>query len=152
METKMKLGKFMRKAALAASLVLAGVAAGTNAHAADLPKTKVTVVGTWSHLSQFKNFEQPFWATEISERSNGAVSAQVQGFNDMGLKGAEVVRLMRKGVIDFGSTIMGYLAADDPINEAIDLAGLSPNVDIAKNVTDSFKPILQKKIRRKIRH
>ncbi len=145
----MKFMKWMGQSVVATSLILGGLGMAGSANADDLPKTKVTVVGTWSHLSQFKNFEQPFWSKEISERSNGAVTAQVQGFNDMGLKGAEVVRLMRKGVIDFGSTIMGYLASDDPMNEVIDLAGLSPDVATAQKVTEAFKPALSKKYEEK---
>jgi TRAP-type C4-dicarboxylate transport system substrate-binding protein len=135
----------LKNGVLSAALAFSTLAFTQISFAADLPKTELTVVGTWSHLSQYKNFEQPFWANEIKEKSGGAIEAKVQGFNDMGLKGAEVVRLMRKGVIDFGSTILGYLAADDPINEAIDLAGLSPDMKTARAVTEAFKPVLEKK-------
>lgn len=88
--------------------------------------TQLKVVGTWSNLSQYKNFEQPFWSKEITEKSGGAITADIKGFNEMGLKGGEIGRLMKQGVIDFGSTVLGYMASDDTKNEAMDLAGLEP--------------------------
>ncbi|MCZ7564755.1 MAG: hypothetical protein M5U08_14035 [Burkholderiales bacterium] len=66
-----------------------------------MPKTHLKVVGAWGNLSQYKNFELPFWSREITERSKGAVTAEITPFNEMGLKGAEIFRLMRLGVIDF---------------------------------------------------
>ena len=107
-----------------------------------LPETNLKVVGTWSSLSLYKNFEKPFWETTITEKSNGAIKAEIQAFNEMGLKGPEIVRLMEQGVLDFGSTILGYLAADDPRNEAIDLAGLSPDVQTARRISEAYKPTL----------
>ena len=62
----------------------------------------------------------------------------------MGLKGAEIFRLMRTGVIDFGSTVLGYVAADDARNEAVDLAGLSPDIATARKVSDAYKPVYDK--------
>src|SRR3546814_19888253 len=51
---------------------------------------------------------------------------------------------MRLGVIDIGSTVLGYVAADDARNEAVDLAGLSPDVATARKVSDAYKPVLDK--------
>ena len=110
--------------------------------ATDYPETNLKVVGTWSSLPLYKNFEKPFWETTLPEKSGGKVKGEIQGFNEMGLKGAEIVRLMEQGVIDFGATVLGYLAADDPRNEAIDLAGLSPDVQTARRVSESYKPVL----------
>ena len=122
--------------ALASSFGIAG--------AQQLPKTELKVVGTWSNLSQYKNFEQPFWSKEITEKSGGAITADVKGFNEMGLKGGEIGRLMKQGVIDFGSTVLGYMASDDAKNEAIDLAGLSPDIGTARKVSEAYRPVLDK--------
>ncbi|MES9873979.1 MAG: TRAP transporter substrate-binding protein [Candidatus Sedimenticola sp. 6PFRAG7] len=131
------LTKIVLTSALAVAIALPAVQAA-------LPKTKVSVVGTWSMLPQYKQFEKPFWSEEITEKSGGSITADVKGFNEMGLKGNEVVRLMKQGVLDFGSTVLGYLAADHPMNEAIDLAGLSPDIETARKVTDSYKESLAK--------
>jgi TRAP-type C4-dicarboxylate transport system substrate-binding protein len=130
------------KAAIAGATLSALAAAG--AAAQELPKTSLKVVGAWGNLSQYKNFEQPFWAKQVTEKSNGAITAEITPFNEMGLKGAEIFRLMRLGVIDFGSTVLGYVAADDARNEAIDLAGLAPDIATARKLSDAYKPVYDK--------
>ena len=121
------------------SLFVAGAAS-----AQELPKTHLKVVGAWGNLSQYKNFEQPFWTKEITEKSKGAITAEITPFNEMGMKGAEIFRLMRLGVIDFGSTVLGYVAGDDARNEAIDLAGLAPDIATARKISDAYKPVYDK--------
>ncbi|MCZ7661137.1 MAG: TRAP transporter substrate-binding protein [Xanthobacteraceae bacterium] len=133
----------------AALVLAAGIAWAGAAHAQDMPKTHLKVVGAWGNLSQYKNFELPFWSREITERSKGAVTAEITPFNEMGLKGAEIFRLMRLGVIDFGSTVLGYVAGDDARNEAVDLAGLAPDVATARKVSDAYKPVYDKFYREK---
>lgn len=123
------------------AIVFASALAYGTAFAQDLPRTHLKVVGAWGNLSQYKNFEQPFWTREIPEKSKGAVTAEITPFNEMGLKGAEIFRLMRLGVIDFGSTVLGYVAGDDPRNEAIDLAGLAPDVATARRISDAYRPV-----------
>lgn len=128
------------------ALILAAIAACTalvvgSAVAEPLPRTHLKVVGAWGNLSQYKNFEQPFWTRIIPEKSNGQITAEITPFNEMGLKGAEIFRLMRLGVIDFGSTVLGYVAGDDARNEAIDLAGLAPDVATARRISDAYRPI-----------
>ncbi len=125
-----------------AAVVAAGFAGAVTAQ--ELPKTALKVVGAWGNLTQYKEFEQPFWTKEIAEKSKGAVTAEITPFNEMGLKGAEIFRLMRLGVIDFGSTVLGYVAADDARNEAVDLAGLSMDIETARKVSDAYKPVYDK--------
>jgi len=125
--------------ALAASAMVAG-----SAVAQDLPKTQLKVVGGLSNLTAYKDFEQPFWTKTIPEKSKGQVTAEIKGFNEMGLKGPELLRLMGQGVIDFGTATLSYFASDNPINEAIDLAGLSPDVKTARQVTNVFEPVYAK--------
>src|SRR5688572_3632004 len=108
---------------LAASATLALSAA----MAQPLPKTHLRVVGSISSLPQYKEFEVPFWTKQLAEKSGGAVTAEVKGFNEMGLKGPEVLRLMGQGVMEIGATVIAYLAADDPANEMLDMAGLLPD-------------------------
>lgn len=133
----------------AAFAALLALGPGAEALARDLPRTSLKVVGAWGNLSQYRNFEQPFWTKEIAEKSNGAVTADITPFNEMGLKGGEIFRLMRLGVIDFGSTVLGYVAADDARNEAIDLAGLAPDVATARKVSDAYKPVYDRFYREK---
>ncbi|MEO7853386.1 MAG: TRAP transporter substrate-binding protein [Rubrivivax sp.] len=135
----------------AASLALCFglVAFAGHAQAQPLPKTELRVVGSISSLPQYKEFEVPFWTVTLKEKSNGAITADIKGFNEMGLKGPEVLRLMGQGVMEIGATVMGYLASDDPANEMIDMAGLLPDVATARKVTDQLKPFYEKLYREK---
>ena len=114
-----------------------------------LPKTHLRVVGSISSLTQYKDYEVPFWTKQLAEKSGGAVTAEIKGFNEMGLKGPEVLRLMGQGVMEIGATVMGYLASDDPANEMIDMAGLLPDVATARKVTDVLRPVYEKLYREK---
>ncbi|OZI35857.1 transporter [Bordetella genomosp. 1] len=131
----------MKQAWIAAALAVAitGIA-----HAQDLPKTQLKVVGGLSNLTAYSDYERPFWTKTIPEHSKGQVTAEIKGFNEMGLKGPELLRLMSQGVIEFGTATLAYFASDNPINEAIDLAGLAPDVKTARAVTDAFEPVYAK--------
>jgi len=130
--------KHLILAALAASFVAGG------ALAQELPKTQLRVVGGLSNLTAYNDYERPFWTKTIPELSKGQVTAELKGFNEMGLKGPEILRLMSQGVIEFGTATLAYFASDNPINEAIDLAGLAPDVKTAREVTKAFEPIYAK--------
>lgn len=130
------------KAALAA-LAVASLLAGP-ALAQDLPKTQLKVVGSISSLPPYKEFEVPFWTKTLGEKSNGAISAEIKGFNEMGLKGPEVLRLMSTGALEIGATVLAYLAADDATFEAVDIAGLLTDVDSARKATDASKAMYSK--------
>lgn len=112
--------------------------------AQDLPKTHLRIVGSLSNLAAYNDFEKPFWTKKIPELSKGQVTAEIKGFNEMGLKGPEMLRLMSQGVIEFGTATLSYFASDNPINEAIDLAGLAPDAKTARAVTDAFEPVYAK--------
>ena len=114
-----------------------------------LPKTQLHVVGSISSLPQYKDFEVPFWTKQLPEKSGGAITAEIKGFNEMGLKGPEVLRLMGQGVMEIGATVIAYLAADDPANEMLDMAGLLPDVATARRVTDELRPVYEKLYREK---
>ncbi|HEU6440719.1 MAG TPA: TRAP transporter substrate-binding protein [Microvirga sp.] len=131
--------RFAYAVGAAALLSLSGAAL-----AQDLPKTHLRIVGGLSNLTAYNDFEKPFWTKTIPERSNGQVTAEIKGFNEMGLKGPEILRLMSQGVIPFGTATLSYFASDNPINEAIDLAGLAPDVNTARQVTEAFEPVYAK--------
>lgn len=130
-----------RFALSAAALALAAAAP---ALAQDLPKTHLKVTGGLSNLTAYQQYEQPFWTKTIPEASKGQVTAEIKGFNEMGIKGPELLRLMGSGVIEFGTATLSYFASDNPINEAIDLAGLAPDVKTAREVTKVFEPVYAK--------
>jgi TRAP-type C4-dicarboxylate transport system substrate-binding protein len=107
------------------------------------PQTELKVVGGLSSRPAYTEIEQPFWNKSIAERSEGAVTAQIKGFDELGLKGQELLRLMRQGVIEFGTVPLSYYAREVSLFEAIDIAGLVTNQKIAKESINAFFPVLK---------
>ncbi|CAN1490130.1 DctP TRAP-type C4-dicarboxylate transport system, periplasmic component [Burkholderiaceae bacterium] len=108
-----------------------------------LPQTELKVVGGLSSRPAYLEIEKPFWNHSIAERSEGAVTAQIKGFDELGLKGQELIRLMRQGVIEFGTIPLSYYAREASLFEAVDIAGLVPNQNIAKESINAFYPVLK---------
>jgi hypothetical protein len=129
--------RFILTAALLALISTAG-------QAQTLPKTQLKVVGGLSNLSAYNDYEKPFWTKVVPSLSNGQITADIKGFNEMGLKGPELLRLMSQGVIEFGTATLSYFASDNPINEAVDLAGLAADAKTARAVVDAFEPVYAK--------
>lgn len=113
-----------------------------NAFAQFLPQTELNVVGGRSTRLTYTDVEKPFWSNTLSERSAGAVTAQIKGFDEMGLKGQELMRLMGQGVIEFGVLPLSYYTPDNPLFEAVDIAGLASSLSIAKETAGAFSPVL----------
>jgi TRAP-type C4-dicarboxylate transport system substrate-binding protein len=127
-------------------IITAALAAliGTAVNAQALPKTQLKIVGGLSNLAPYNDFEKPFWTTTVPALSGGQVTADIKGFNEMGLKGPELLRLMSQGVVEFGTATLSYFASDDPINEAVDLAGLTTDAKTQRQVVAAFKPVYEK--------
>lgn len=106
------------------------------------PPVKLTILGSWSMLSQYQDHEKPFWQDTVPRLSEGRISVDVKGFNEAGLKGSEVVRLMKLGLADFGTTVISYTSADDPVGEGVDLAGLATDPKTAQRVADAYLPVM----------
>jgi len=132
--------KKLATASLAAAAFVAVMPATAQEKVEGLPKTQIQVAGGLSNLTLYQEHEQPFWTKTIPELSDGQVTASIKGFNEMGLKGPEVLRLISQGVIPVGTSTLAYFASDNPINEAIDLAGLAPTMEVAREITEAYQP------------
>jgi TRAP-type transport system periplasmic protein len=128
---------------LGAGVALAAIAvAMPAASAADLPPTHLNVIGLQSHLNSYRAGEVPFWQERIPELSGGQVTARLTAQDVHGLRGPEILRLMRLGVIDFASGVLSYMAGDNAEFEAIDLPGMSPDMATTREIADTWKPVL----------
>ncbi|MFA5663783.1 TRAP transporter substrate-binding protein [Castellaniella sp.] len=111
--------------------------------AENMPKVELSAVGNLGITTQYNQIEAPFWTEWIPEATGGAVTATVRPWNEMGLTGQEVFRLLRLGTYDVGNTVMGFLAGDAPIHEGTDLPGLTSTIAELREVTDAFRPVLE---------
>lgn len=115
--------------------------------AQELPKTNFKVVGGGSHNYTFGATEQPFWKETLPKASGGQVTADLSGLSESGLKGPEVIRLMRAGAIDIGMGVFAYVSSDDSMFEGIDLPGMAPDIDTAHKIAQAYRPVLDKRMK-----
>jgi TRAP-type C4-dicarboxylate transport system substrate-binding protein len=112
-----------------------------HAQAQDLPKRQFKVVGTWSNLTNWQKNEMPWWSQELPAASKNAISAQIQSLSDLGLKGTEIMRMLKLGLFDFAHAIPIYVAEDAAL-EGIDLAGTARDFATARKITEVYGPLL----------
>ncbi len=122
------------------------VAALLSAHVAaqNLPAVEITVLAGLSTRDAYINVELPFWSKTIPANSDGRVMVEVKGFDERGLKGPDVLRLMKQGVVEFGAVPLSYFVDDLPASEAIDIAGLATDAKTARAMANAFLPMLSK--------
>ncbi len=130
------------------ALACAVALGGTTAISQDVSKQNFKVVGTWSNLTNYQANEQPFWAKTLPETSKGQLTANIQSISELGLKGTEVVRLVRLGLFDFAQALPIYVA-EDAIVEGIDIAGVAKTFDMARKTVDAYAPILNAIVEKK---
>lgn len=131
--------KHASKLLLSALALSTGLVGAAHAQA----KRNLQVVGNLGITTQYKELEVPFWTKEVPAATNGVLSASIKPWNEMGLKGNEVYRMLGQGVFDVGTTQLGFTAGDNAINDATDLAGVSPTIQTFLEVTKAFRPHLE---------
>ena len=134
----MTIGAMARAAATAGALLLGSAAA----QAADLQQREFKVVGSWSNLSNYKVHEQPFWADVLPKESGGKITGKINAITELGLKGFEVMRLVKLGVFDVAFGVFGYVASEHPVFEGVDLAAAAGSLEEAKANVQAYRPIL----------
>ena len=99
------------------------------------------VVGSWSSLTMFKNFEKPFW-TEVLPKAMPGMKADVTSLGEVNLKGPAVLRQMDMGVFDVVHTVADYVVADSPTLAGLDMPALAPEIGEARKVVDAYRPVV----------
>lgn len=111
--------------------------------AADKPAT-IKAVGTWGNLTNYVKHEGPFWNDRIAEATGGQILGDIKPQTELGLKGFEIMRLVKNGVFDFAFGLPGYVAAENPIFEGADLSTLTQDIDTERKVAEAYFPVLEK--------
>ncbi|MFU8882868.1 MAG: TRAP transporter substrate-binding protein [Rhodobacterales bacterium] len=112
------------------------------ATAQDLPETSLSVVGSWSNLPLYQNFERKFWEETVAEASGGKITISMTTFNQMGVAGGDVFRMLGDGVFDVGMTVGDYTVSDAPELEGLDVPLLATDADTARRMTEAAKPMV----------
>lgn len=141
---KLRRSKFLGATAVAAILAFGGSQALADEPDGVIPETQLNVIGNVSVTTQFRELQKPFWTVDVPALSGGKIKVNFKGWNEMGLKGPEGLRLAQKGVTQFATFQLGHVSGEAPINDATDLAGMSPTIQDFFEVTEAFRPILEK--------
>ena len=131
------------------SWLLAVLLLAAPGHAQDLPSVHLKVVGGLGQTVQYTKFEEPFWAKELAEASNGRVTAEVTPWDQAGIKGPELLQFTRLGAIAVSTVSLSQIASEDPEAAAVDLAGLNPDIPTLRRSINAYLPTLQDVYRRR---
>ncbi|WP_310201332.1 TRAP transporter substrate-binding protein [Ancylobacter sp. 3268] len=100
---------------------------------------RLQIVGGLAGITQFNKLEKPFWEKEIAERSGGRIAATIKSFDAGGLRGQEMLQLMRLGVVPFGTVLLSIASGDDPELNAVDLPVLNPDMKTLRRTLGLFR-------------
>ena len=124
------------------ALAALGCLIGTSAMADDAPSVHFNVVGGGSHNYTFRTVERPFWNETLPASSSGTITARLMGLSESGLKGPEMVRVLRSGAVEIGLGVFAFVAGDDPTFEGIDLPGMANDIGTSRAIANAYKPVL----------
>lgn len=138
-----------RAAKLALSWLLgpALAAASTAGDATGPAPATLRVVGGLAALNQYTRQEEPFWSRRLAELSGGRYRAEIVPFDRAGIRGAELLTLVRLGTVPFGTLLLSQAAPRDAELAAPDLAGLNPDIATLRRVVAAWRPHLQTVLR-----
>ncbi|MDD2845908.1 MAG: TRAP transporter substrate-binding protein [Rhodoferax sp.] len=98
-------------------------------------------------MSQFTQWEEPFWTKELARLSQGRFSAQIVPFDRAAIQGVQMLPLLQLGVVPFGTMLMSNMSAQYPQFAAPDLAGLNPDMHHLRVSLSAFRPYLEQSLR-----
>lgn len=126
---------------LIATLLTASAMVSSSAtlSAAELQPKDFKVLGTWNSLTQYINYEEPFWTKTLPDASEGKVGGEIISISVMGLKGYETLNLLKNGVFDVGNMVVAYVTQSVPEMEGIDLAGVATDMAASRRNADAYR-------------
>lgn len=139
----------MSRKNLFSRILLATILSGV-AVCAQAELSKVRYVGTWSNLSLYKDFERPFW-TNLGDQLGHAVESSVVPFDQMGLNGSEVFRMVSQGTFDVGTTTNAYTLGSAPDLEGVEFPMLMTTPAQSRDVVELYRPVLAKTVKTRFR-
>ncbi|MCZ4282586.1 TRAP transporter substrate-binding protein [Kiloniella laminariae] len=129
------------------TLMVAAVALGTSLLTTPLSAeepVEIKAVGTWGNLTNFQKHEGPFWNDHIGQITDGKITGEIKSQTELGLKGFEIMRMIKLGVFDYAYGLPGYVAAETPALEGLDLSALTQDIATQRKVSDAYFPVLEK--------
>ena len=129
----MTVNSSLKATALACTVAFAGPAM-----AADT----ISAVGSWSSLPLYKNYEAPFWTKTLPAAVPG-LKVELTTFNQMGVKGGDVFRMLSEGIFDVGMTVADYTVGDAPELEGLDVPLVAMDAATARKMVEAARPMVE---------
>ncbi len=106
---------------------------------AQAPKAefKLKLMGINRTLDPWKLFQE--WAQAVEKRTNGRVQFELTSLPELGLGGAETIRVIKTGVVDVAEIYGGYVAGELPMVEILELPGIFPDGATARKAIQAWK-------------
>ncbi len=127
--------------------LLIGAAFMQGAHAQAEEPIRLRVVGGLADVSQYVRYEQPFWRDRIATATNGRITAEIAPFDRSGIRGQEMLSLLRLGVVSFGTALLAVVSTEEPEFNAIDLPAVNPNIGALRSSVAAFRGHLAETLR-----
>ena len=109
--------------------------------------TRLHIVGGLANVKQYTQHEAPFWTQRLGALTQGQVQAEIVPFDRAGIRGQNMLRLLKLGVVPFGTALLSLTLTEDPVLGAPDLAGVSPDMATLRNVVAAYRPVLAQRLR-----
>lgn len=116
-------------------------------HALAAGTIHLRVVGGLGGVHQYSHQEAPFWTRELPRLSQGRVTAEIVPFDQAGIRGEEVLPLVKSGSVAFGTILLARSLAIEPELGAVDLPGLNPDIATLRRHLAAYRPHLEAVLR-----
>lgn len=110
--------------------------------AAQAPPARLQVVGGLADVRLYEQYERPFWRDEVPRLSKGQLQADIVPFDSSGIRGQDMLHLLRLGVVSFGTVLLSLAGGDEPELAAPNLAMLAPELSTLRRVVQAYRPRL----------
>lgn len=134
-----RLGIALRAAGMLALALSLCLALARPAFAEAEAPIRMRIVGGLADVGQYLRYEEPFWRERISQITNGRIVAEIAPFDRSGIRGQEMLSLIRLGVVSFGTALLAVVSTEEPEFNAIDLPTVNPDMDALRRSVAAFR-------------
>ena len=117
------------------------------AGASQVAEARLRIVGSLAGLNPYTKHEAPFWTITLPALTANRVQAEIVPYDRAGIRGQDMLRLIKLGVVPFGTVPLSLSATDDVLIGAPDLAGLNPDLAALRRTAAAFRPVLAQHLR-----
>lgn len=111
------------------------------------PPQRLRIVGGLAGVNQYTRHEAPFWTQTLPRLTQGATVADIVPFDQAGIRGQDMLRLVQLGTLPFGTALISRSQAIDPELTAADQPGMNPDMASLRRHVAAFRPYLTQMLR-----